>query len=179
MNDDQDSSQPTDSDQQTLQQSGVRGLTDRSSVGLRHLESYRSTQEALKKAIGCLEQKSYQAAITNFKIALRNNNELAEAHFYLGLTYFMLNDYQQARSAYQQAIKCEPGDSTIHENLGIVCQLLSQHEEAVSAFTYALALDPTRADSYSRLGNSLQKLGKREEAKIAYQQAVLTKFKGQ
>ncbi|MBP95261.1 hypothetical protein CMK18_04865 [Candidatus Poribacteria bacterium] len=179
MSDNQDSSDTVKLGEHNLQQGNERRLADRSSVGLRHLESYRSAQNALKQAIDCLKQKSYQSAIANFKIAIQNNGELAEAHFYLGLTYFMLNDYEQARLSYQQAIKCESGDPTVHENLGIVCQLLDQHQDAVSAFTYAVALDPKRAESYSRLGNSLQKLGKREEAKAAYQQAVLAKLKSE
>ena len=180
MSDNQDSSDTViKPGKHNLQEGSERRLANRSSVGLRHLQSYRSAQNALKQAIDCLKQKSYQSAIANFKIAIQNNSEMAEAHFYLGLTYFMLNDYKQARLSYQQAIKCEPGDPTVHENLGIVCQLLDQHQDAISAFTYAVALDPKRAESYSRLGNSLQKLGKREEAKVAYQQAVLAKLKSE
>ncbi len=64
-----------------------------------HFESYHLAQDYLHRAVGHLNAKHYPEAISDFKIALQHNSESAEAHFYLGLAYFMISDYQKAKSA--------------------------------------------------------------------------------
>ncbi len=90
------------------------------------MQSYQAAAEHLNRAVVALNARDYQKAIEEFQGALQHNRESAEGHFYLGLTYFMVGDYENAAASYKRAIFCEPTDPMAHLNLGIAYQLLKR-----------------------------------------------------
>jgi len=109
----------TPSDSPIIQKTPGEDLIRRAREDVR---ASQATDKHLNKAVDALNAKDYQRAIEAFQHALQHNRESAEAHFYLGLSYFMVGDYPNAAASYKMAIACEPMDATVHLNLGTVYQ---------------------------------------------------------
>ena len=85
--------------------------------------------------------------------AIAANPEDAEAHFMLGLTYFNLQAYDDARTAFARSMELEPGRSAaVHHNLGVLAYQTGDMETAVKEFETALEADPNDPDSHYQLG---------------------------
>ena len=85
------------------------------------LQSFQAAAEHISQAVEALDNKKFDQAIEQFQTAIQQNQESAEAHFYLGLSHFMLEQYEEAVISYKTAIACEPGDSMMYLHLGVVC----------------------------------------------------------
>jgi tetratricopeptide (TPR) repeat protein len=85
-----------------------------------------------------------------------------------------LSRYDEAESAYRQAIALDPKDALPWFNLGnLLKSHLGRYDEAESAYRQAIALDPKDARPWNNLGNLLQDhLGRYDEAESAYRQAI-------
>ena len=140
------------------------------------LQSFQAAAEHISQAVEALDNKKFNQAIEQFQKAIQQNQESAEAHFYLGLSHFMLEQYEEAVISYKTAIACEPGDSMMYLHLGVVCQILNRLEEAAEAYKHTIALNPDDPEGYSRLGAVLSDLGQRDEARIAFKKALAVKL---
>ena len=60
------------------------------------LQSFQAVAEHISQAVEALDNKKFDQAIEQFQKAIQQNQESAEAHFYLGLSNFMLEDYEEA-----------------------------------------------------------------------------------
>jgi len=79
--------------------------------------------------------------------------ENAEAYFLLGLTYFNLQMYDQAKDFFDRALTIEPDRApAVHHNLGVLAYQLGDMETAVEEFQAAMELDPQDADTHYQLG---------------------------
>jgi len=85
--------------------------------------------------------------------AIAANPEDAEAYFMLGLTYFNLQAYDEAREAFAQSMALDPERSAaVHHNLGVLAYQIGDMETAVAEFETALEADPNDPDSHYQLG---------------------------
>ncbi len=85
-----------------------------------------------------------------------------------------LGRYDEAETAYRQAITLDPRHTFSWNNLGNLLQNhLARYEEAEAAHRQAIALDSNDASPWYNLGNLLQlHLARYEEAEAAYRQAI-------
>ena len=140
------------------------------------LQSFQAAAEYISQAVEALDNKKFDQAIEQFQKAIQQNRESAEAHFYLGLSYFMLEQYEEAVISNKTAIACEPGDAMMYLHLGVACQILNRLEEAAEAYKHTIELNPDDPEGYSRLGAVLSDLGQRDEARIAFKRAIAVKL---
>ncbi|MBE7385055.1 MAG: tetratricopeptide repeat protein [Leptolyngbya sp. SIO1E4] len=80
--------------------------------------------------------------------------------------------YQDALSAYEQALLLDEEDAGIWSNYSVVLWLLGQYEEALSAAGQAIHIDATSTQAWQNQGAVLVALGRYEAAQASYLQAV-------
>ncbi|RKU26173.1 hypothetical protein C6497_14050 [Candidatus Poribacteria bacterium] len=138
---------------------------------------HQSVLKHLKQGADALNARDYEKAIQEFLQVIQYNNDSAEAHFHLGLAYFMLNDYDKAIDAYKKAIKCEPNEIESYTNLANIYRLLKRYDDAIRIYEQATKIKPDNPELFSELGALYSLQGKRREAISAFKNAMLNKFK--
>ncbi len=83
-----------------------------------------------------------------------------------------LGRYNDAETAYRQAIKLYPNDPFSWNALGILLRKLARYDEAEAAYRQAIILGFKSASPWNNLGNLLGELARYDEAEAAYRQAI-------
>src|SRR5262245_59167823 len=96
-----------------------------------------SAKVRLDRGDQAMQAANIQAALSEFKEAVKLDPLLAEAHSKLGLAYKQSGDLNIAADSLETAIKLDPRDFTTAFELGEVYRLLEKVGNAVRA--YALA----------------------------------------
>jgi tetratricopeptide (TPR) repeat protein len=121
----------------------------------------------------CYEALSQlDAAVSNYKQALKVMPDYAYAHFKLGDIFLSLNQLNAAVNSYQQALKIKPDYIAAYNNLGNTFKALGQLESAVKYYQRALEVKPDFVAAHNNLGNAFRELGQLETAVKYYQQAL-------
>src|SRR5262245_25118911 len=90
-------------------------------------------------------EKKYQEAIRFLKQAALLKPERAMIHYYLGLSYTALGDFEEAEKAYRDALRRDPKNNTVWSELGDLYRKLNRREDAVKAYQQALQIKPDLA----------------------------------
>lgn len=138
---------------------------------------HQTVAKHLKQGAEALKSREFEKAIREFLQVIELNNESAEAHFHLGLAYFMVNDYDQAIDAYKKAITCEPNEIESYTNLADIYRLLKRYDDAIFVYEQATKIKPDNPELFSELGALYTLQGKRREAITAFKNAMLNKIK--
>jgi Flp pilus assembly protein TadD len=80
--------------------------------------------------------------------------------------------YEEALSAYEQALTLDPKSAEYWNNKGAALHYQKRYEEALAAYEQAVALDPQFADPWIGKGNALGDLERYEKALSAYEQVL-------
>lgn len=100
-----------------------------------------------------IEAEEYQGAAQALEEIVDENGENAEAYFLLGLSYFNLNQYADAREAFNQALELDSDRAAaIHHNLGALAYQMGDIETAEAEFKAALEAEPDDPDTHYQLG---------------------------
>ena len=78
----------------------------------------------------------------------------------------------EARSAYELAIACDPHYAAAHFNLGNLNYRACEYECAVRDYQAAIDIKPDFADAFVGMGNALDSLGRTAEAVACYERAL-------
>lgn len=89
-----------------------------------------------------------------------------------GTTLAEMERYEEALTAFEQALYLDPADAHAFCKKGNCLAALRRHEAALAAFDRAIYLDPTYAGAYYNKGDSLEKLGRLEEALRAFEEVL-------
>jgi len=149
----------------------VARLRDLVRRGRDHLDRAARGDTALATGIGALYEKRYADAEKAFGRSIAATPDRGEAHYYLGLTRFMLGRHGDAALCYSQAIECGYADPEVVECLGDVLTVMGRDEEAIETYRAALARRPSPHGS-ARLAEALSRAGRRDEAVAAYKRAL-------
>src|SRR5262249_55078260 len=117
-------------------------------------------------------KKDYDAAIAEYKEAIRLDPNYAAAHYNLGNALYAQNKRDEAIAAYRKAIELDPKSAPAHNKLGCALHAKRDLDGADSAYKKALDLDPKDSVAYNKLGNALYAQNKRDEAIAAYRKAI-------
>lgn len=128
---------------------------------LRELEEARRSEQ---------ERAYYGKALAAYEQALRQNNADATAYRGKGNALVGLERYNEALTAFEQALVLTPLPTT-YVSMGNVLVTLRRCDEAVAAYEQALALDATYASAYTGMSKALLQLGRTQEAEQAHEQA--------
>jgi tetratricopeptide (TPR) repeat protein len=80
------------------------------------------------------------------------NPDSAEAQFSLGNSYAQTGQWNQAITAYQEAIELDPSYQAAYANLGVVYYQQGQFDRAATQYEKALELDPDDTEVAYNLG---------------------------
>lgn len=146
--------------------------------------------------------KQGRAMIINAEKARKESKKIkAKAHYDRGYDYMVSGKYQQAKDAFQQAIKLNPDYGEAREELKKVSEKLEllrrqqeadrklrkakgfkeqgydyirlgKYEEAVDAFSKAIEIRPSYMEAYRGLGDTYLKLKNYDGAVKCYKQVV-------
>lgn len=96
----------------------------------------RPTEDGLK----LLQEQKYEEAAEKFRQSIEKDKDLAEAYRGLGLAYWELEDYENAKDAFENALEQgAEATGTIYNFLGI-CEMKAENmEEALSYFRLGIA----------------------------------------
>src|SRR5207253_2526687 len=107
-------------------------------------------------AFGCelAEQRKLDAAVSEFRQALRINPQYAQAHYNLGNALDDQGRPEAAAAEYREALRINPGLAQAHYNLGVALKRLGNVDEAIEEYHEALRLQPDLAQAHHALGKA-------------------------
>jgi tetratricopeptide (TPR) repeat protein len=152
-----------------------RYLRDALSRGRREMERSRVAGESFSSGVSALYEKRYAEAIKAFEQTLKAHPDFAQAHYYLGLTYFMVGRYAGAVESYRNAIEGGYADPSVVQSLADALFVLERYSEAVEAYQATVQLRPS-AHAFARMGQAFSLMGEREQAVAAFKEALLLKL---
>jgi serine/threonine protein kinase len=92
-----------------------------------------------------------------------------------GGTFHRLQKYDEALTAYEQAIRLDPNNAAAYNYKGVALHNLKRYDEALVAYERAIRLNPNdgfAALAYNNKGVTLHNLKRYDEALVAYEQAI-------
>lgn len=117
-------------------------------------------------------QGKTDAAMQQFREALRIKADYADAHNNVGLAFWRQARLEEAAAQYRQALQYDPDSAETHSNLGLVLTAQGRTDEAIAQLSEAVRLDPEFAGAHNNLGNALREAGRTQEAIARYEQAM-------
>lgn len=95
--------------------------------------------------------------------------DLAGEFLQMGRLLLKSERYSEAREAFIQATRQDPGNSKIYNYLGITCGRLNLYEEAIDAYNKAIALDYDYASAHFNLASVYEQISDTENAMTQWQ----------
>ncbi len=121
------------------------------------------------------QQADYENTIKELLQLLQNQPEQVEANYLLGLSYFKLQDFQNASQAFLKAGELDQGDYTIQNNLGLIAFKQKKFSEAEKYFLKAIQIKKSYEDGWYNLGKVYQSREKWVNAAFCYSQCLENK----
>ncbi|MCP6762466.1 MAG: tetratricopeptide repeat protein [Fischerella sp. CENA71] len=128
-----------------------------------HLGIAYSRLQNLKQAVA-----HYQAAI---KLPIYPMLKLG-AYNNLGNLLKAAGDLNNAKIAYENALKIDPHFATTHYNLGMTLKVMGLYTDAIACYQKAIGINPNYADAYQNLGVVLLKVGNLQASLAAFSRAI-------
>jgi tetratricopeptide (TPR) repeat protein len=133
--------------------------------------SQKTKEQWVTMADMCLEQQDYEEALETYGEALRLGPDAA-AYSGKGKALNSLKRYDEALTAYKQAIRLDFNYAPTYEGKGTALTNLKRYSEALTAFKQAIRLNPVYAPSYNGRGDTFYALYRYDEALTAYEEAI-------
>jgi len=118
------------------------------------------------------DQKLYDKAIDQCKIALKTSPSSAIVWSNLGTAYGLNENHDEAIMAFRKSLKLDPSSAKTWSNLGVAYGLNENHDEAIMAFRKSLELDPSNAKTWSKLGVAYKDNKNHDEAIKAFRKSL-------
>ncbi|MGB3536225.1 MAG: tetratricopeptide repeat protein [Microcoleaceae cyanobacterium] len=125
-------------------------------------------QQLIEKA----EQGDCSAALREIEWILQVDSQDGNAYCCRGIIHYKLENYRQAMTDLNQALKYNPGDVLAYRNRGKVRSKLGDHLGAIADFNQALQSQPNDIMLYIARGNAYQFAGNYSDAIQDYTQAI-------
>jgi rhomboid protease GluP len=149
-----------------LRRLGILGLVALAvaggALGVQH---WRGGPMRMGRALSSISENDPNRAITQLQAIVKQQPNMAQAHFSLGQAYFNREQFPQAETEFKRVLELQPKNAGAHFNLGITLLNEKRLDEAIAAFTQMLAEDPKSADAHYGLGLALAD-GERYQAAI-------------
>lgn len=112
------------------------------------------------------------AALSNYRKAIRLDSGYAKAHFNLGNILQKTGRRDPAEDSYRRALDLDPRYFKAYVNLGGILIKKGRVEAAISLYRRGLKHGPHRVDLHYNLGNALWTGGRRAEAILSYRRTI-------
>jgi tetratricopeptide (TPR) repeat protein len=100
--------------------------------------------------------------------------DFAEAQYNLGTAYYNREQYKEAATALQQAVRLRPDYADAYNSLGSTLYKAQQFEQAIDAYKKTLSLKPN-AETSNNLGTVYFRTKRYQEAASAFKEAIRIK----
>lgn len=107
----------------------------------------------------------------------REKKATAEVWFKIGNAHFLLEQFEEARTAFEFAIEMEQDKAKYHKAMAEALYELGEYQESAEHAFTAIELVKYFPAAHYALGKALEKMGDLENAKIAYKTAASLKPK--
>jgi TonB family protein len=135
----------------------------------RNPESHYVKGEALR------DQKNFDAAIAEYREAIRLQPNYSAAHFGLAIAFRDKSDFDDAATEFREVIRESPNDVGAHEALGLTLFRKGDFDGAMTEYREAIRLNPQEAQTHYRLANALEKKGDHDAAIAEYRETLRLK----
>ena len=98
--------------------------------------------------------ENFRRALMDFENAIREDNKLAEAHFYKGKINMELRQTFNAIDDYNEALDLGYSKYECAIEIGSAYAGMGNHTRAIKSFTEAITSNPNRAEGYAMRGKS-------------------------
>jgi Flp pilus assembly protein TadD len=122
--------------------------------------------------IALAEKGQLDAAIAEFRDALRLEPDSARTHWHLGAALASRGAREDAVEHLSRSVQIDPGNGQAHYDLAVVLLEARRLDEAVDHLRATLRLVPTSVEAHNNLGLALAQQGKLDEAIDHFQQAL-------
>ena len=96
-----------------------------------------------------------------------------EVWYNIGVCYYELNDYENAKHAYQRCLEYTPDYSSAFNNLGVIFFNYKNYDSAYFYFNKILKINPNNADAIANIGAIMQTKGNTNDAIKYYEKALV------
>lgn len=121
-------------------------------------------------------QKQFEAGLTLDKAAaLPVTSQSADEVFLFGNVHAGLNQLDEAKAAYEDALKLDPNKAAAYTNLGVVYYQQGKLDDAIAQLQKSLEIDPQDADTQYMLGAAYVQKNDLSNAEKAFKQALALK----
>jgi Flp pilus assembly protein TadD len=139
-------------------------------------ETYEFGRNHLSLGSVFFQRGYYDPAEDFFKLALRDDPSIAEAHYGLGSVYLKQDKNSDARVSFEQALKLTPaypdtGPNSLN-NLGLLATREGRLDEAAGYFQQALRANPQYWIALENLGNAYRQMKRWDEARATLESAL-------
>ncbi len=101
-----------------------------------------------------MKQKSYNAAMEQFEMAVKKNKKFYEGLYALGLVQLKLGKIDEAEKNFKTGLKKSKNmKAEFHNGIGLVYMARGEYNEADKEIRQAIILDSTNAEFHINLGN--------------------------
>ena len=142
-------------------------------------QAKRQAQSLVEQGKELYKNDQDDQAVETFKKAINQDNDNAEAHLRLGMSYAALDKKTEAEDEYKKAIElfkkriqgdAKDGDAFFY--LGEAYTFLHKDEDGVRAYRQATKLKPEDEEAFYQLGMAETRLAHYPEATSAFQKAL-------
>lgn len=122
-----------------------------------------------------IREKKYDDSLQSAKEALLNaetEKEKAEAHYFMGLSYYKLNNLKEAEAEYKKAISINPDYAPAHSSLSAVYLKYGKFDQAAESAKKAIRLDPNFSWAHNNLAIAYMDTGRLDEAIEEFTNAI-------
>jgi tetratricopeptide (TPR) repeat protein len=113
-----------------------------------------------------------EEAIAQFRKALEDKPDYAEARLNLGNALYAKGNQDEAIAQFRKTLEIQPDYAEARLNLGDALFMEGQLEEAIAQYRQAVEIKPDFAEALSNLGAALLRKGQTREALDAWQKSL-------
>ncbi len=131
-----------------------------------------SADSTVQNARQLLQKKKFPEAINLLRQKLKADSANRDAQELLGMAHCMAKEYQQAKDAFNQLTRMDPGYSAGWVNMGAVQNLLGDFQGATKTLRNAIKKDKKSASAFYNLGIAQKAMKMNSMAISAYREAI-------
>ena len=129
-------------------------------------------REYMASGAAYAEAKRYEAAVIEYRNAVKVQPELAKAHYQLAKLYETTGDQVNAYASYARAADLEPGNLDAQLKAGALLLTAGEYDMARRRAELAVQADPKNPSALILLGNALAGLNETSRAIKQMEQAI-------
>ncbi len=126
----------------------------------------------VKRALCHYSMENYHKALLDVENAIREDNKLADAHFYKGKINRALKQGFNAIDNYNEAARLGYNKYDCLVETGLTYASMSNHKQAIKAFGDAIVLQPGQSDAYALRAASYKERDDFTNARSDYESAI-------